>query len=38
MASRSFQAAFSTPGVEATSVLAFHEEHRLGRPSEAQIT
>ena len=38
MATRSFQAAFKTADVEAFAVLAFREEHRLGRPSEAKIT
>src|SRR4051812_4366586 len=38
MATRSFHAAFKTADVEAFAVLAFREEHRLGRPSEAKIT
>ena len=38
MATRSFQALFKTADLEAFAVLAFHEEHRLGRPSEAKIT
>jgi type VI secretion system secreted protein VgrG len=38
MATRSFQAAFKTADVEAFAVLAFREEHRLGRPPEAKVT
>jgi type VI secretion system secreted protein VgrG len=38
MATRSFAAAFQTGAVTAHAVLAFREEHRLGRPAEATIT
>src|SRR5262245_11088591 len=38
MATRTFTAAFSTKAVDAYSVAAFREEHRLGRPSEASVT
>jgi type VI secretion system secreted protein VgrG len=38
MASRTFQADFSTSDVAALAVVAFREEHRLGRPSTATVT
>src|SRR4051812_48919878 len=38
MAARTFITSFKTSAVEAHAVLAFREEHRLGRPAEALIT
>jgi type VI secretion system secreted protein VgrG len=38
MATRDFNAAFKAGSLEAYKVLAFREEHRLGRPAEATIT
>lgn len=38
MATRVFETSFTAGEIEAFRVLAFREEHRLGRPSEATIT
>jgi len=38
MANRTFQADFTTGDVTAHAVVAFREEHRLGRPSAATVT
>ena len=38
MATRTFHASFTAAGVAAVRVLAFREEHSLGRPSSAEVT